>query len=219
VIGPSGSGKSTLLRCVNHLEKIDAGKIEVDGTLVGYRESNGTLHELPDRVIARQRADIGMVFQDFNLFAHLTVLENLIEAPIGVLSLSKEEAVSQARENLRRVGLLGREGAYHGHLSGGQQQRIAIARALTVRPKMLLFDEPTSALDPELVGEVLAVMRDLAEGGQTMVIVTHERAFAREVADTVVFLDDGKIIEAGPPRDVLVAPRQQRTREFLDRVL
>ena len=219
VIGPSGSGKSTLLRCINHLEKVDAGRVEIDGVLVGYRESRGKLYELPGRAIARQRAEIGMVFQDFNLFGHMTVLENLIEAPIGVIGLPKEEALRRARENLRRVGLQGREDAYPRQLSGGQQQRIAIARALTMRPKVLLFDEPTSSLDPELVGEVLAVIRDLAQVGQTMVVVTHEMAFAREVADTIVFLDVGEVVESGPPEDVLGTPSQTRTREFLDRVL
>ncbi|MEV0698279.1 amino acid ABC transporter ATP-binding protein [Saccharopolyspora sp. NPDC050389] len=219
VIGPSGSGKSTLLRCINHLEKVNAGRIEVDGVLVGYRESAGKLHELGDRAIARQRAGIGMVFQGFNLFGHLTVLENLIEAPVGVLGLSKKDALIRAREKLRRVGLADREDAYPRQLSGGQQQRIAIARALAMEPTLLLFDEPTSALDPELVGEVLAVMRDLAEAGQTMVVVTHEIGFAREVADTVVFLDNGEVLETGPPSKVLDDPRQPRTRDFLQRVL
>ncbi|MBB5157743.1 amino acid ABC transporter ATP-binding protein [Saccharopolyspora phatthalungensis] len=219
VIGPSGSGKSTLLRCINHLEKIDAGRVEVDGVLVGYRESAGRLHELGDRAIARQRAEIGMVFQHFNLFGHLTVLENLTEAPVGVLGLSKKEARSRAREKLRRVGLGDREDAYPRQLSGGQQQRIAIARALAMEPKLLLFDEPTSALDPELVGEVLAAMRDLAEAGQTMVVVTHEIGFAREVADTVVFLDHGEVVESGRPNQVLDDPQQRRTQEFLQRVL
>ncbi|MEV0088247.1 amino acid ABC transporter ATP-binding protein [Saccharopolyspora sp. NPDC050642] len=219
VIGPSGSGKSTLLRCINHLEKVDAGSIEVDGVLIGYRESAGRLHELGDRAIARQRAGIGMVFQSFNLFGHLTVLENLIEAPVGVLGLSKKDALVRAREKLRRVGLADREDAYPRQLSGGQQQRIAIARALAMEPKLLLFDEPTSALDPELVGEVLAVMRDLAAAGQTMVVVTHEIGFAREVADTVVFLDGGEVLETGPPGKVLDDPELPRTRDFLQRVL
>ncbi|GAA0503175.1 amino acid ABC transporter ATP-binding protein [Saccharopolyspora thermophila] len=219
VIGPSGSGKSTLLRCINHLEKVDAGRVEVDGALVGYREVGGRLRELPDRVVARQRAGIGMVFQNFNLFGHLTVLENLIEAPIGVLGVPRAQARERAREQLRRVGLKGREDAYPRQLSGGQQQRIAIARALTMEPKLLLFDEPTSALDPELVGEVLAVMRDLAQAGQTMVVVTHEIGFAREVADEVVFLDGGEVLESGPPEELLDNPRHPRTREFLHRVL
>ncbi|MER6992201.1 amino acid ABC transporter ATP-binding protein [Saccharopolyspora hirsuta] len=218
VIGPSGSGKSTLLRCINHLEKVDAGRIEVDGELIGYRESGGRLHELGDRAIARQRAQIGMVFQNFNLFGHLTVLQNLVEAPIGVLGLSRADAVERAREKLRRVGLEGREDAYPRQLSGGQQQRIAIARALAMEPKLLLFDEPTSALDPELVGEVLAVLRDLAEAGHTMVVVTHEIGFAREAADDVVLLDRGEVVESGPPGRLLDRPREARTREFLQHV-
>ncbi|MER7080754.1 amino acid ABC transporter ATP-binding protein, PAAT family (TC 3.A.1.3.-) [Saccharopolyspora kobensis] len=217
VIGPSGSGKSTLLRCVNHLEKVDAGRIEVDGELIGYREAGGRLHELGDRAIARQRARIGMVFQQFNLFGHLTVLQNLVEAPVGVLGLAKKDAVARAREKLRRVGLADRENAYPRQLSGGQQQRIAIARALAMEPKLLLFDEPTSALDPELVGEVLAVLRDLAEAGHTMVVVTHEIGFAREAADEVVFLDRGEVVESGPPSQVLDRPAEPRTREFLHR--
>lgn len=217
VIGPSGSGKSTLLRCVNHLEKVDAGRIEVDGELIGYRESGGRLHELGDRAIARQRARIGMVFQQFNLFGHLTVLQNLVEAPVGVLGLSKEDAVARAREKLRRVGLADRENAYPRQLSGGQQQRIAIARALAMEPKLLLFDEPTSALDPELVGEVLAVLRDLAEAGHTMLVVTHEIGFAREAADDVVFLDHGEVVESGPPSRLLDHPAEARTKEFLHR--
>ncbi|MDA3648451.1 amino acid ABC transporter ATP-binding protein [Saccharopolyspora indica] len=217
VIGPSGSGKSTLLRCVNHLEKVDAGRIEVDGELIGYRESGGGLHELGDRAIARQRARIGMVFQQFNLFGHLTVLQNLVEAPVGVLGLSKKDAAARAREKLRRVGLADRENAYPRQLSGGQQQRIAIARALAMEPKLLLFDEPTSALDPELVGEVLAVLRDLAEAGHTMLVVTHEIGFAREAADEVVFLDRGEVVESGPPGRVLDHPREARTKEFLHR--
>jgi polar amino acid transport system ATP-binding protein len=219
VIGPSGSGKSTLLRCVNHLEKVDSGRIEIDGELVGYRESGGRLRELPDRAVARQRARIGMVFQNFNLFGHLTVLENLIEAPVGVLGLSKVEAALRARDTLRRVGLDGREDAYPRQLSGGQQQRVAIARALAMEPELLLFDEPTSALDPELVGEVLAVMHDLVRAGQTMVVVTHEIGFAREAADSVVFLDGGEIVESGPPGEVLSNPAHARTREFLQRTL
>jgi polar amino acid transport system ATP-binding protein len=219
VIGPSGSGKSTLLRCVNHLEKVDSGRIEIDGELVGYRESGGRLRELPDRAVARQRARIGMVFQNFNLFGHLTVLENLIEAPVGVLGLSKVQAARRARDALRRVGLDGREGAYPRQLSGGQQQRVAIARALAMEPELLLFDEPTSALDPELVGEVLAVMHDLVRAGQTMVVVTHEIGFAREAADSVVFLDGGEIVESGPPGEVLSNPAHARTREFLQRTL
>ena len=219
VIGPSGSGKSTLLRCINHLEKVDSGRIEIDGELVGYRESGGKLRELPDRAVARQRAGIGMVFQNFNLFGHLTVLQNLVEAPVGVLGLTKAEAAARARAQLRRVGLGDREDAYPRQLSGGQQQRVAIARALAMEPKLLLFDEPTSALDPELVGEVLAVMHDLAQAGQTMVVVTHEIAFAREAADSTVFLDGGEVVESGPPGEVLDAPVHARTREFLRRTL
>ena len=219
VIGPSGSGKSTLLRCVNHLEKINAGEIEVDGELIGYRRHKGRLHELKDRAITRQRATIGMVFQNFNLFPHLTVLENVVEAPIGVRGLGRSAAVALGKELIARVGLAGREDSYPRQLSGGQQQRIAIARALAMEPKLMLFDEPTSALDPELVGEVLAVIADLAEAGMTMVVVTHEMAFARQVADTVVFLDEGQVVESGPPGELLVNPRHARTREFLARVL
>ncbi|MEU7479073.1 amino acid ABC transporter ATP-binding protein [Lentzea sp. NPDC042327] len=219
VIGPSGSGKSTLLRVLNHLERLDAGEVEIDGELIGYRRHRGKLHELPDRVVQRQRAAIGFVFQNFNLFGHLTALENVAEAPIGVLGVPKDVAVQRGRALIARVGLAGREGAYPSELSGGQQQRIAIARALAMEPKVLLFDEPTSALDPELVGEVLDVLRDLAAAGQTMVVVTHEIGFAREVADTVVFLDAGQVVESGPPSTVLVAPSHPRTREFLARVL
>jgi polar amino acid transport system ATP-binding protein len=215
VIGPSGSGKSTLLRCVNHLEKLDAGEIEVAGELIGYRRHRGRLHELRERVIARQRAEIGMVFQNFNLFGHLTVLENVVEAQVGVRRRSRAAARERAVQLVARVGLAGRESAYPRQLSGGQQQRVAIARALAMDPKLLLFDEPTSALDPELVGEVLAVIRDLAESGLTMVVVTHEMRFAREVADTVVFLDGGVVVESGPPAQVLDAPRHPRTRAFL----
>ncbi|MGZ3142598.1 amino acid ABC transporter ATP-binding protein [Lentzea chajnantorensis] len=219
VIGPSGSGKSTLLRVLNHLERLDAGEVEIDGELIGYRRHRGKLHELPDRVVQRQRAAIGFVFQNFNLFGHLTALENVAEAPIGVLGVPKDVALQRGRALIARVGLAGREGAYPSELSGGQQQRIAIARALAMEPKVLLFDEPTSALDPELVGEVLDVLRDLAAAGQTMVVVTHEIGFAREVADTVVFLDAGQVVESGPPSTVLVAPSHPRTREFLARVL
>ncbi|NUT95459.1 MAG: amino acid ABC transporter ATP-binding protein [Saccharothrix sp.] len=215
VIGPSGSGKSTLLRCLNHLEKQDRGEIEVDGVLIGYRRHRGKLYELKEREIARQRAGIGMVFQGFHLFGHLTVLENVVEAPIGVSGVPRAEAEDLARSLIARVGLAGREDAYPRQLSGGQQQRVAIARALAMRPAVLLFDEPTSALDPELVGEVLAVIRDLAADGMTMVVVTHEIGFARSVADHVMFLDEGLVVESGPPADVLDNPAHQRTREFL----
>ena len=219
ILGPSGSGKSTLLRSVNHLERIDAGAILVDGAYVGYRRDGDLLHELKPSAVAGQRADIGMVFQRFNLFSHLTVMENIIEAPMGVLRESRSSAERRCRELLSQVGLVGREDAYPRQLSGGQQQRVAIARALAMKPKLMLFDEPTSALDPELVGEVLAVMRGLAKGGQTMLVVTHEVGFAREVADRVVFMDDGAVVEEGPARDVLNNPRHERTRDFLDKVL
>ncbi|MBS0325683.1 MAG: amino acid ABC transporter ATP-binding protein [Proteobacteria bacterium] len=217
LIGPSGSGKSTLLRCVNHLETIDDGHIWVDGELVGYREAGERLIELPEREICRQRAKVGMVFQRFNLFAHLTVLENVIEAPIAVRGISRGDAIHAAHELIARVGLAAKEGAYPARLSGGQQQRVAIARALAMQPRLLLFDEPTSALDPELVGEVLEVMRSLADDGMTMVVVTHEMAFARDAGDRVAFMDGGVVVEAGPASEVLVAPRHERTRAFLAR--
>ncbi|MEY9864429.1 polar amino acid transport system ATP-binding protein [Catenulispora sp. GAS73] len=219
LLGPSGSGKSTLLRCVNHLERPDAGFVEVAGEVVGYRYHDGRLHELPAREITRQRTQVGMVFQQFNLFPHLTVLENLVEAPVAVRGVPKSEAAAKAGELLARVGLAGREGAYPRELSGGQQQRVAIARALAMEPRLLLFDEPTSALDPELVGEVLGVIRDLAVGGMTMIIVTHEIGFAREVADQAVFLDGGRIVESGAPSDVLDRPGNERARAFLSAVL
>jgi polar amino acid transport system ATP-binding protein len=219
LLGPSGSGKSTLLRCVNHLEKPDAGFVEVGGDIVGYRHDGTTLHELRARSITRQRARVGMVFQQFNLFPHMTVLENITEAPVAVRGTSKKQAAVQARELLDRVGLSGREDSYPRQMSGGQQQRVAIARALAMEPELLLFDEPTSALDPELVGEVLAVMKDLALSGMTMIVVTHEMGFAREVADTMVFLDGGRIIESGTPADMLSAPRHERARAFLSAVL
>jgi polar amino acid transport system ATP-binding protein len=219
VLGPSGSGKSTLLRCINHLERIDAGRLSVDGELVGYRADGDRLHELREREVARRRADIGMVFQRFNLFAHLTVLENVIEAPLRVRRERRVEAVAHARELLERVGLSDKVEAYPAQLSGGQQQRVAIARALAMRPKLMLFDEPTSALDPELVGEVLDVMRGLAADGMTMIVVTHEIGFARQVADRVVFMDDGVVVETGAPREVLANPRHDRTRAFLSKVL
>lgn len=217
LIGPSGSGKSTLLRCINHLETIDDGHIWVDGELVGYRDAGNRLIELSEREICRQRAAIGMVFQRFNLFAHLTVLENVIEAPVSVRGLARGEAISVARELIARVGLAAKANAYPARLSGGQQQRVAIARALAMQPKLLLFDEPTSALDPELVGEVLEVMRKLADDGMTMVVVTHEIAFAREAGDRVAFMDAGAIVEEGPSTEVLSKPRHERTRAFLSR--
>jgi polar amino acid transport system ATP-binding protein len=218
MIGPSGSGKSTFLRCINHIEKIDAGRLTVDGDLIGYREADGRLYELRPREIARKRAQIGMVFQGFYLFPHKTALENIIEAPRLVKGESKGEAIERGRSLLARVGLENRADAYPSQLSGGQQQRVAIARSLAMQPKLMLFDEPTSALDPELIGEVLAVIRDLAEEGMTMVVVTHEMRFAREVADNVVFMDAGVVIEHGPPDEVLDAPAQERTRTFLQRL-
>ncbi len=223
VLGPSGSGKSTLLRCVNELEEITAGRIHVDGELMGYREvtSRGRtrLHRLHPKVVARQRSGIGMVFQRFNLFPHMTALRNVMEAPVQVRRRSKATARARAVELLERVGLTDRADHYPSQLSGGQQQRVAIARALAMDPELMLFDEPTSALDPELVGEVLAVMRDLAASGMTMIVVTHEIGFAREVADTVVFMDEGRIVEQGSPEQVLGNPSQERTREFLAHVL
>ncbi|WP_093893819.1 amino acid ABC transporter ATP-binding protein [Streptomyces sp. Ncost-T10-10d] len=219
VLGPSGSGKSTLLRTINHLEKVDKGWISVDGTLVGYRRDVNKLYELREREVLRQRTRIGFVFQNFNLFPHLTVLENIIEAPVAALGRPKKEAVAAAEKLLARVGLADKAGAYPKQLSGGQQQRVAIARALALEPKLLLFDEPTSALDPELVGEVLDVIKDLALHGTTMIVVTHEIGFAREVADTVVFMDEGRIVEQGAPGDVLDHPEHERTRAFLSKVL
>ncbi|MDW6058279.1 amino acid ABC transporter ATP-binding protein [Streptomyces sp. FXJ1.4098] len=219
VLGPSGSGKSTLLRTINHLEKVNRGWISIDGELIGYRRSGNRLYELKERDVLRQRTHIGFVFQDFNLFPHLTVEENLIEAPIAALRRPRKEAVAGAARLLERVGLADKAGAYPRQLSGGQQQRVAIARALALEPKVLLFDEPTSALDPELVGEVLDVIKDLARTGTTMIVVTHEIGFAREVADTVVFMDGGVVVEQGPPAAVLDAPRHERTRAFLSKVL
>jgi polar amino acid transport system ATP-binding protein len=219
VIGPSGSGKSTLLRCINHLEKINAGRLWVDGELVGYRQHGGKLYELREREICAKRAEIGMVFQQFNLFPHMTALENVTEAPIRVKGMPKVRATELARELLYRVGLQDKALAYPKQMSGGQQQRVAIARALAMQPKLMLFDEPTSALDPELVGEVLAVMRDLAASGMTMIVVTHEMGFAREVGDTLVFMDDGVVVESGRPREVLAGPQRDRTRSFLAKVL
>ena len=219
MIGPSGSGKSTFLRCINHLEKIDAGRLSVDGELVGYRQRGDRIYELPDAEVCKKRAEIGMVFQHFNLFPHMTVLENLAEAPVRVKRESRAVAADRARRLLERVGLAEKVDAYPRQLSGGQQQRVAIARALAMQPKLMLFDEPTSALDPELVGGVRDVMRALAEDGMTMIVVTHEIGFAREVGDTLVFMDGGVIVEAGKPRDVLANPQQERTRSFLSKVL
>jgi polar amino acid transport system ATP-binding protein len=219
MLGPSGSGKSTFLRCINHLEKINAGRLWVDGELVGYQQSGDKLHELRDREVCRKRAEIGMVFQRFNLFPHMTALENVAEAPIRVKGEPKDATLRRARELLDRVGLADKLDTYPTQLSGGQQQRVAIARALAMQPKLMLFDEPTSALDPELVGEVLDVMRRLAGEGMTMIVVTHEIGFAREVGDTLVFMDDGVVVETGSPRDVLANPRHERTRSFLSKVL
>jgi polar amino acid transport system ATP-binding protein len=219
IVGPSGSGKSTFLRCINHLERVDAGRLSIDGELVGYRQKGGKLYEQKLSEAALQRREIGTVFQRFNLFPHLTAMENITLAPIRVKGLSKAKATARANELLARVGLADKGDAYPAHLSGGQQQRVAIARALAMDPKLMLFDEPTSALDPELVGEVLEVMKELAKSGMTMVVVTHEMGFAREVADTLVFMDEGVVVEAGPPRQVLSNPQHGRTKEFLSKVL
>ncbi|WP_026059987.1 amino acid ABC transporter ATP-binding protein [Pseudaminobacter salicylatoxidans] len=219
IIGPSGSGKSTFLRCINHLEEVSGGVLLVDGEFVGYDLRNGKLYEVRNDLLCKRRADIGMVFQSFNLFSHMTVLENLIEAPIMVKGMPRGEARDKAHALLERVGLADKATCYPRQLSGGQQQRVAIARALAMNPKVLLFDEPTSALDPELVGEVLLVMRDLAESGMTMVVVTHEIGFAREVGDQLIFMDRGVVEERGAPRDMIVNPQSPRTREFLSRVL
>ncbi|MEU4790949.1 amino acid ABC transporter ATP-binding protein [Micromonospora tulbaghiae] len=219
LLGPSGSGKSTFLRCINHLEKIDAGRIWVDGDLIGYRERGGKLYEMRDRDVAAQRRAIGMVFQRFNLFPHMTVLQNVMEAPVLLRQAKKAQAREHAAQLLDRVGLGDKLGAYPGQLSGGQQQRVAIARALAMRPKLMLFDEPTSALDPELVGEVLDTMKDLARDGMTMIVVTHEIGFAREVGDHLVFMDGGVVVEQGDPREVISAPQHERTKAFLAKVL
>nr|CEL15869.1 Methionine ABC transporter ATP-binding protein [Kibdelosporangium sp. MJ126-NF4]CTQ93794.1 Methionine ABC transporter ATP-binding protein [Kibdelosporangium sp. MJ126-NF4] len=219
IIGPSGSGKSTFLRCVNHLEKVDAGRLSVDGELVGYRQKGDKLYELKENEVARKRQEIGMVFQRFNLFPHMTALENVTEAPVQVKGTGRGKARDHGMELLEQVGLAEKAKSYPRQLSGGQQQRVAIARALAMRPKLMLFDEPTSALDPELVGEVLSVMRGLAEKGMTMVVVTHEMEFAREVADSVVFMDGGVVVEAGKPEDVIRSPQHERTKAFLARVL
>jgi polar amino acid transport system ATP-binding protein len=218
ILGPSGSGKSTLLRSINHLEKVDRGLIHVDGDLIGYRRKGDRLHELRERDILRQRSQIGFVFQSFNLFPHLTVLENLVEAPLASRR-SRREVAQEAKALLERVGLADKADVYPRQLSGGQQQRVAIARALALRPKVILFDEPTSALDPELVGEVLDVIKELAKDGATLVIVTHEIGFAREVADAVVFMDAGRIVESGPAAQVIDKPHHERTRAFISKVL
>ena len=219
LIGPSGSGKTTFLRCINHLERIDGGRIYVDGELVGYREKNGRLVEDKEREVARKRAAIGMVFQRFNLFPHLTALGNVIEAPIRVKKVPRKEAEEAGRERLAKVGLADKLSSYPAQLSGGQQQRVAIARALAMQPKLMLFDEPTSALDPELVGEVLDVMKSLAREGMTMIVVSHEMGFEREVADRIVFMDEGVIVEEGPPEELFLRPSQPRTQAFLSKIL
>jgi polar amino acid transport system ATP-binding protein len=219
LLGPSGSGKSTFLRCINHLEKINSGRLFVDGELVGYRESGGKLHELREDVISRKRSEIGMVFQQFNLFPHMTAAQNVMLAPVRVKGLKRAQARDRAVELLGRVGLSDKIDSYPVALSGGQQQRVAIARALAMEPKLMLFDEPTSALDPELVGDVLDAMRLLAHQGMTMIVVTHEVGFAREVGDTVVFMDDGIVVESGNPAEVLDNPRHSRTQTFLHKVL
>ena len=219
LIGPSGSGKSTFLRCINHLEKIDAGRIEVDGETVGYRERGDRLYEMHEHDVCRQRAAIGMVFQRFNLFPHMTALENVIEAPVHVRGERRDAAVARGRALLDRVGLLDKSDAYPAHLSGGQQQRVALARAQAMEPHLMLFDEPTSALDPELVDEVLAVMRGLADDGMTMIVVTHEMTFARDAGDRVAFMDRGVVIEQGAPEQILACPVHERTRSFLARLL
>jgi polar amino acid transport system ATP-binding protein len=219
MVGPSGSGKSTFLRCINHLEQVNAGRLYVDGDLIGYRDRGTKLHEMSPRDAAKQRRDIGMVFQHFNLFPHRTALENIIEAPIHVKRVKKDDAIARGKDLLNQVGLLEKADAYPAQLSGGQAQRVAIARALAMNPKLMLFDEPTSALDPELVGEVLEVMKKLASEGMTMVVVTHEMGFAREVANQLVFMDGGVVVENGPPREVLANPKEERTKAFLSKVL
>ena len=219
LIGPSGSGKSTFLRCVNHLEKVSAGRLYVDGDLIGYRERDGVLYEMSEKDAAKQRRDIGMVFQNFNLFGHRTVLENIIEAPIHVKGEDPAKAKARAMELLEMVGLAAKADAFPIQLSGGQQQRVAIARAVAMEPKLMLFDEPTSALDPELVGEVLRVMKELAADGMTMLVVTHEMGFAREVADKIYFMDGGTVVESGAPEQVLDNPQHQRTKDFLSSLL
>jgi polar amino acid transport system ATP-binding protein len=219
IIGPSGSGKTTFIRCINHLEKIDGGRIEVNGHLIGYRERNGKLVEDSEKNIARQRAEIGMVFQRFNLFPHMTALENVIEAPCQVRGIPEGQAIASGERLLARVGLADKRDVYPGKLSGGQQQRVAIARALAMNPALMLFDEPTSALDPEVIGEVLEVMEELSREGMTMIVVTHEMGFARKAADRVVMMDEGRIIEEGPPEHFFEAPTEERTRRFLSKIL
>ena len=219
LIGPSGSGKSTFLRCINHLESVSGGRLFVESDLIGYRQKGDKIYELSPKEAAEQRRDIGMVFQKFNLFPHMTALENVIEAPIRVKKVAKAAAIARGKELLERVGLGDKFDSYPAHLSGGQQQRVAIARALAMEPKLMLFDEPTSALDPELVGEVLDVMKELAKSGMTMIVVTHEMGFAREVADSLVFMDGGVVVEAGDAREVLTNPQHDRTKAFLSKVL
>jgi len=219
LIGPSGSGKSTFLRCINHLEKIDSGRLSVDGAIIGYREHNGKLYELKPSEAAKQRSGIGMVFQRFNLFPHMTALDNVTSGMIRVQSIDKETATKEGMALLDRVGLSEKANNYPAHLSGGQQQRVAIARSLAMKPKLMLFDEPTSALDPELVGEVLDVMKSLAQSGMTMLVVTHEMGFAKEVADSVIFMDNGVVVESGKPSDVLNNPQHERTKSFLSKVI
>jgi polar amino acid transport system ATP-binding protein len=219
IIGPSGSGKTTFIRCINHLEKIDGGRIEVNGHLIGYRQKNGKLVEDSEKNIAKQRCEIGMVFQRFNLFPHRTALENIIEAPVRVRGVKKDAAIADAERLLGRVGLADKRDTYPNKLSGGQQQRVAIARALAMKPALMLFDEPTSALDPETIGEVLDVMKELADEGMTMIVVTHEMGFAREAADRVVMMDDGAIVEEGTPEHFFHEPREERTKRFLSKIL
>ncbi|ORB16212.1 amino acid ABC transporter ATP-binding protein [Mycolicibacterium monacense] len=219
IVGPSGSGKSTFLRCINHLETVNAGRLYIDGDLVGYREKGGKLHQLKPREASKQRRDVGMVFQHFNLFPHRTALGNIIEAPVHVKRVKKQDAEARAKDLLDLVGLAEKATAYPAQLSGGQQQRVAIARALAMNPKLMLFDEPTSALDPELVGEVLGVMKKLASEGMTMLVVTHEMGFAREVADKLVFMDEGVVVEAGNPREMMANPQHERTKAFLSKVM
>lgn len=219
LLGPSGSGKSTFLRCCNHLEKVTAGRLYIDGEIIGYRERDGVLYEISEKEAAAQRQDIGMVFQQFNLFSHRTVLENIIEAPVQVKTQNPQQAKERAMELLDKVGLAHKADAYPVQLSGGQQQRVAIARAVAMEPKLMLFDEPTSALDPELVGEVLRVMKELAADGMTMLVVTHEMGFAREVADKIFFMDGGTVVESGTPEQVLDNPQHQRTKDFLSSLL